>query len=40
VEPWLNAKIDDLDADGFVHLPLGPGLGHDINFDYVDANRI
>ena len=40
VEPWLNAKIDDLDADGFVHLPQGPGLGHDINFDYVDANRI
>jgi|TARA_Y100000310_G_scaffold267380_1_gene279342 L-alanine-DL-glutamate epimerase-like enolase superfamily enzyme len=40
VEPWLNAKIDDLDADGFVHLPQGSGLGHGINFDCIQANLV
>ena len=40
VEPWLNAKIDDLDAEGYVHLPAAPGLGYDINFDYIRENRV
>ena len=27
-----------MDADGFVHLSQRPGLGEDINFDYINAN--
>ncbi len=38
--PWLNAVIDPLDADGCVPLPTLPGLGHDINFDFIQANLV
>lgn len=37
---YLNAIVDPLDADGMVPLPLGPGLGEDINFDYIDDNLV
>ena len=40
VEPWLNAKTDFLDDEGFVHLPQVPGIGDDINFDYISENRV
>ena len=40
VDPWLNSKIDDMDADGYVHLPQGPGFGEDINFDYIEDNLV
>jgi L-alanine-DL-glutamate epimerase-like enolase superfamily enzyme len=39
-EPWLNSKIDFMDEDGYVHLPQRPGLGYDINHDYIKANAI
>lgn len=38
--PYLNAQIDPMDADGFVHLPQGPGLGEDINFDYIARHTV
>ncbi len=37
-EPWLNSKVDTMDDEGYVHLPQAPGLGQDINFDYIQAN--
>ena len=40
VEPWLNAKTDFLDPEGFVHLPQVPGIGDDINFDYIRENGV
>ena len=40
VEPWLNSKIDYMDDEGYVHLPQGPGLGYDINFDYIRDNIV
>ena len=40
VEPWLNSKIEDLDDEGYVHMPQTPGLGEDINFDYIDDNIV
>ncbi|MGF1624224.1 MAG: mandelate racemase family protein [Alphaproteobacteria bacterium] len=40
VPHYLNAIVDPMDAEGFVHLPTGPGLGEDINFDYIDANLV
>ncbi len=27
-----------MDAEGFIHMPQHPGLGDDINFDYIDAS--
>ena len=38
--PYLNAICDPLDDDGNVILPTGPGLGMDINWDYINANLV
>lgn len=40
VPPHLNSRIDDLDAEGFVHMPTLPGLGEDLNLDYIEENTI
>jgi L-alanine-DL-glutamate epimerase-like enolase superfamily enzyme len=37
---YLNARADAMDADGYVHLPQIPGLGDDLNFDYIDNNLV
>ena len=37
---YLNRIDDEMDEDGYVHLRNEPGLGQDINFDYVDENLI
>ena len=39
-QPWLNALEDPMDGEGYVHVSPGPGLGQDINFDYIRANLI
>ena len=31
-QPWLNTRVDAIDAEGNVHLPQIPGLGLDINW--------
>jgi len=33
--PWLNSLFDPMDGEGFVPMPSAPGLGTDINFDYI-----
>ena len=38
VEPWLNSKVDPMDDEGNVHISQLPGLGLDINWDYIKAN--
>jgi len=40
VPPWLNSLNDPMDDEGFVPVPSGPGLGEDINFDYIRANLV
>lgn len=40
VPPWLNKQIDPMDDEGFVHVSQEPGLGLDINFDYIKDNLI
>jgi L-alanine-DL-glutamate epimerase-like enolase superfamily enzyme len=32
---WLNESVDPMDAEGYVHVSNKPGLGLDINFDYI-----
>ena len=39
-EPYLKAICDPLDDDGNVILPTKPGLGMELDWDYIDNNRI
>jgi len=38
--PYLKSPCDPMDEDGNVLLPDGPGLGYDLNWDYIDEHRI
>jgi L-alanine-DL-glutamate epimerase-like enolase superfamily enzyme len=35
VPAYLHAIIDPMDGDGMVAMPTGPGLGEQIDFDYI-----
>lgn len=37
---YLNARAGAMDDAGYVHMPQHPGLGDDINFDYIDTNLV
>ena len=38
--PYLNSKDDPMDEEGFVHVSDRPGLGQDINWEYVRENTL
>ena len=38
--PWLNQLADPMDDQGFVHVSQLPGLGMDINWDYIERNQV
>ena len=38
--PWLNTLPDPMDDQGYVHVSQDPGLGWDINFDYINAHTV
>jgi len=40
VPAYLNSLADPMDQDGFVHLSQQPGLGEDINFNYIAAHTV
>lgn len=37
---WLNELSDPMDDEGFVHVSQEPGLGYNINWDYIEKNRL
>jgi L-alanine-DL-glutamate epimerase-like enolase superfamily enzyme len=37
---WLKEPVDPMDNEGYVHVSSRPGLGMDINFDYIRANAV
>jgi L-alanine-DL-glutamate epimerase-like enolase superfamily enzyme len=37
---WLHRPVDPMDSDGFVQISPEPGLGLDINFDYIREHLI
>ena len=37
---YLKTIGDALDADGYVHLPQAPGMGYQIEWDYIEENRV
>lgn len=38
--PYLYAIADPMDEEGDVHLPHAPGMGYQLNWDYIWENRI
>jgi L-alanine-DL-glutamate epimerase-like enolase superfamily enzyme len=38
--PWLHEIVDPMDDEGYVHVSQRPGLGLNINFDYIEAHTI
>ena len=38
--PYLKNTCDAIDSEGYVHMPKGPGMGYEIEWDYIDANLI
>lgn len=38
--PWLNELVDPMDDEGYVHISQRPGLGEEINFDYIRDHRL
>ncbi|WP_375451351.1 enolase C-terminal domain-like protein [uncultured Devosia sp.] len=38
--PYLKNTCDRIDAEGYVHMPSGPGMGYEIEWDYIDDNLI
>jgi L-alanine-DL-glutamate epimerase-like enolase superfamily enzyme len=39
-QPWLRTPVDAIDADGNVRIPTGPGLGEDIDWEYVREHLV
>jgi L-alanine-DL-glutamate epimerase-like enolase superfamily enzyme len=37
---YLAEPIDPMDADGYVRVPQGPGLGYQLDWDYVEAHKV
>jgi L-alanine-DL-glutamate epimerase-like enolase superfamily enzyme len=37
--PWLNELTDPMDDEGYVHVSPKPGLGLEINFEYIRDHR-
>jgi L-alanine-DL-glutamate epimerase-like enolase superfamily enzyme len=40
VPAYLNELPDPMDEDGFVHISQKPGIGFDINLEYINANLV
>lgn len=38
--PWLNEIVDPMDSEGYVHVSQKPGLGWDINWDYIREHQV
>jgi L-alanine-DL-glutamate epimerase-like enolase superfamily enzyme len=38
--PWLRTPVDAVDEEGNVRVPTGPGLGEDIDWDYIRENVV
>jgi L-alanine-DL-glutamate epimerase-like enolase superfamily enzyme len=38
--PWLHELVDPLDTEGYVHVSQRPGLGLNIDFDYIQEHML
>lgn len=39
-KPWLKRVIDPVDSEGYVPIPQGPGLGEEIDWDFIKDNLV
>jgi L-alanine-DL-glutamate epimerase-like enolase superfamily enzyme len=37
---YLKQSMDPMDSEGYVHLPQAPGIGYDLDWDYIRDNTI
>jgi L-alanine-DL-glutamate epimerase-like enolase superfamily enzyme len=37
---WLNTPVNPMDNEGNVHISPDPGLGYDVNWDYINSHRV
>ena len=37
---WLNTLVDPMDDEGYVHISPEPGLGYDLNRDYINSHKV
>jgi L-alanine-DL-glutamate epimerase-like enolase superfamily enzyme len=40
IPPYLRSTCDVIDSEGYVSLPAGPGMGYDIEWDYINDNLV
>jgi L-alanine-DL-glutamate epimerase-like enolase superfamily enzyme len=40
VPPYLHKLADPMDVEGYVHLPSAPGMGYEINWEYIEEHRV
>lgn len=38
--PWLKTPIDSIDESGSVQIPRGPGLGEELDWDFISDNTV
>jgi L-alanine-DL-glutamate epimerase-like enolase superfamily enzyme len=38
--PWLNSLADPMDDEGYIHVSQAPGLGWDIDWEYIEGNLV
>jgi L-alanine-DL-glutamate epimerase-like enolase superfamily enzyme len=38
--PWLKTPIDLIDENGYVQIPQGPGLGEELDWDFIRENTV
>ena len=39
-QPWFGSRIDGIDGSGNLQMPQAPGLGLDIDWEFVNAHRV
>jgi len=39
-EPWFREKLDPMDKQGYVHISQKPGLGMEIDWDFIGENTV
>jgi L-alanine-DL-glutamate epimerase-like enolase superfamily enzyme len=37
---WLREIVDPMDNEGYVHIPQKPGIGLDIDWNFIEENRV
>jgi hypothetical protein len=38
--PWFTTLVDPMDEEGYVHISPEPGLGLNINWDYINNHLV